>query len=133
MNTGAGNSNFGIGTDIESIDRFTQLDRIRDSAFLTKIFTSNELEYCFSKRTAALHLAARYTGKEALVKALTSLNRVGLNYRDIEIINDKNGVPVVKISKAGYDGLKIHLSLSHCRDKAIAFAVVIETKQQDKD
>jgi len=133
MSTVSGNSNLGIGTDIESIARFTQLDRIRDSAFLTKIFTSNEVEYCFSKRMAASHLAARYTGKEALVKALTSLNRVGLNYRDIEIVNDKNGVPTVKISKAGYDDLKIHLSLSHCRDKAIAFAVVVEAKQEDKD
>jgi len=133
MSIGGESSSFGIGADIESIGRFIRRDRIQHSAFLNKIFTRTEQEYCFSKGTAAAHLAARYAGKEAIVKALTSLDRVGLNYRDIEIINDKNGVPTVKINKVGFDDLRIHLSLSHCRDKAIAFAIVVETKQHDKD
>lgn len=133
MSTGRESDNFGIGTDIESIDRFTRRDYIQNCAFLNKIFTRTEQEYCFSRKTAAAHLAARYAGKEAIVKALTSLNRVGLNYRDIEIVNDKNGVPVVEIKKVGFDDLRIHLSLSHCKDKAIAFAIVVETKQHDKD
>jgi len=49
---------------------------------------------------------------------------VGVNYRDIEIINDKNGAPTVRINKAGFLDLKMQLSLSHCKDKAIALAVV---------
>jgi len=122
-------NSFGIGTDIERIDRFTQLDQTQDSALLNKIFTSNELEYCFSKGKTASHLAARYSGKEAIVKAVNSMGRTNLNYSDIEILNDKNGVPLARIGKAGFDDLKIHLSLSHCRDTAIAFAVVIETKR----
>lgn len=133
MSIGGESNNFGIGADIESIDRFIRRDRIQHSAFLNKIFTRTEQEYCFSKETAAAHLAARYAGKEAIVKALTSLDRVRLNYRDIEIINDRNGVPTVKINKVGFDDLRIRLSLSHCRDKAIAFAIVVETKQHDKD
>ena len=133
MSIGGESNNFGIGADIESIDRFIRRDRIQHSAFLNKIFTRTEQEYCFSKETAAAHLTARYAGKEAIVKALTSLDRVGLNYRDIEIINDKNGVPTVKINKVGFDDLRIRLSLSHCRDKALAFAIVVETKQYDKD
>jgi holo-[acyl-carrier protein] synthase len=64
---------------------------------------------------------------------LTSLGRAGLNYRDIEIINDKNGVPTVKINKVGFDDLRIHLSLSHCKDKAIAFTIVVETTQHNKN
>ena len=41
--------NFGIGTDIESIDRFRRIDYVKNNSFLNKIFTKNELDYCFSK------------------------------------------------------------------------------------
>ena len=125
-----GTNNFGIGIDLESIDRFTGPECNQNSALLNKIFTKAEQEYCFGKGAAASHLAARYAGKEAIVKALTSLGRVGLNYRDIEIISDKSGVPTVRINKAGFLDLQMQLSLSHCKDKAIAFAVVVETRQR---
>jgi len=123
-----GTNNFGIGIDLESIDRFTGQECSQNSPFLNKIFTKAEQEYCFGKRAAASHLAVRYAGKEAIIKAMTSLGGVGVNYRDIEIINDKNGAPTVRINKAGFLDLQMQLSLSHCKDKAIALAVV-ETRQ----
>lgn len=98
---------------------------------MNKIFTKNELDYCLSKRAAASHLAARYAGKEAVVKALTCIGRINVNYKQIEILNDENGVPRVRIDKTGFDDLQIHLSLSHCRDKAIAFTIVTD-RIQDK-
>jgi len=125
-------NNFGIGIDIESIDRFAELNVIQDSAFLNKVFTKNELEYCFSNKIAAPHLAVRYAGKESVIKALNSLGRLNLNYGDVEIINNKNGIPVVNINKSGFDDLGVQLSLSHCRDKAIAFAIVVDTRQHDE-
>ncbi len=128
MNTMGTTDSFGIGVDIESIDRFAGLERNQDSSFLNKIFTQKELEYCFSKKMVAQHLAVRYCAKEAIVKALTSLNRTNLNYRDIEIVNEKSGVPEVRIGKPGFHDLQIKLSLSHCADKAIAFTVAIESK-----
>jgi holo-[acyl-carrier protein] synthase len=121
-------SDFGIGVDIEGISRFKKADATHDSSFLNKIFTRTELDYCFSCQTPAQHLAARFAGKEAVIKALASLNRAGLSYRDIEITNDKNGVPVAEILKSGFDDLDIKLSLSHSRSEAIAFAVVTEMK-----
>ena len=128
MNLMEEHNHLGIGVDIENIDRFTGLDRTQDGSFLNKIFTQSELEYCFSKKMAAHHLAVRYCAKEAVVKALTSVGKPSIGYSDIEIINDKNGLPGVKISKADFDDLQIKLSLSHCADKAIAFTVVIKTK-----
>ena len=128
MNTMGTTDSFGIGVDIESVDRFAGLERTQDSSFLNKIFTRNELEYCYSKRMPASHLAVRFAGKEAVIKALCSLGRVGSNYVDVEIINNKDGVPEVKIGKPGLHNLRIKLSLSHCVDKAIAFAVVTETR-----
>jgi holo-[acyl-carrier protein] synthase len=117
-------SGFGIGVDIETISRFKKSDITGNSSFMKKIFTAAELEYCFSCRTPAQHLAARFAGKEAVIKALASLNRAGLGYKDIEITNNKDGVPVTKIRKSDFNDLEIKLSLSHTRGEAIAFAVV---------
>ena len=133
MEVTKGFNNFGIGTDIESIDRFSQAKHTKDSPFLNKIFTKNELAYCFSKRSAAPHLTARYAGKEAIVKALTSIGKTKVRYKDIEILNNKNGVPTVNIGNPDFHNLQIHLSLSHCRDKAIAFTVLMEVNRPPED
>ena len=124
-------SNFGIGIDIENIDRFAVTGHTRSGSFLKKIFTPDELNYCFSKKMVAQHLTARYCAKEATIKALASIDRTNINYRDIEITNRKSGAPMVKIGKAGFQDLKIYLSLSHCKDKAIAFTIVFNTRQNN--
>lgn len=116
---------FGIGVDIERIDRFRELDYIENSSFLNKIFTKSELDYCFSKGSAAPHLAVRFAGKEAVIKALSSIGKVNLLFNEIEILNNENGVPMVRINNPVLHNLQIYLSLSHCKDKAIAFATVI--------
>lgn len=121
-------SDFGIGVDTESISRFKKADAKRGSSFLNKIFTAAELDYCFSCHTPEQHLAARFAGKEAIIKALAGLSRSGLGYGDIEITNDKNGAPVAKIRKSGFSDLEIKLSLSHSRSEAIAFAVATGMK-----
>ena len=41
----------GLGIDIEEISRFQ--NKPKDSTFLKKIFTKNELEYCFKKKDPA--------------------------------------------------------------------------------
>lgn len=115
--------NFSIGIDIESINRFEKLDPIKDKLFLNKIFTKNELKYCFTKKNFAQHLSGRFAAKEAVIKALYSAGKKKLNYKDIEIINEKNGTPKVKTGKNNDFNIKI--SLSHCRDKAVAVAALI--------
>lgn len=115
----------GIGTDIEDIRRFEKLDRVKNSRFLNKIFTENELNYCFLKEKAASSLAARYAGKEAVVKAIASIGKRIIDYKEIEILNNNIGVPLVRIRNKKIKNLKVNISLSHCKDKAVAFAVVI--------
>jgi holo-[acyl-carrier protein] synthase len=116
--------NLGIGVDIVTIKRFESLVPDEDQTFLDNIFTAQELSYCFSKGTPAEHLAARYAGKEAVIKALTSVKKVSVNYRDIEILNNNYGVPEVRFNKKGLEKLKTYLSLSHCEDKALAFVII---------
>ena len=124
--------NFSIGADIESIDRFRKFNRADANSFLNRIFTKNELDYCFSKEDTAPHLAARYSGKEAIIKALSGISKSTLDYRDIEIFNNENGAPMVRLNNSNFDKLHTIISLSHCSDKALAFAIVMKVDSNEK-
>lgn len=115
-------SDVNIGVDIENIDRFKTLNLTKDTNFLKKVFTKKELEYCFSKTNPAQHLAARFAGKEAVIKALKTHNKP-IRYNEIEIINRKK-VPLVRIKNT--KNIKAKISLSHCKEKAIAFAIAMK-------
>ena len=112
---------FSIGTDIEEIKRFENKTLENDKNFLIRVFTQNELEYCFSKSLPQFSLCARYCAKEAVVKALSNYNIKDVYYSDIEIFNQKDGSPYAVIKK--YPQIQIKISLSHA--KTYASAVVI--------
>ncbi len=112
-------NDFGIGVDLELISRFKDLNLKKNSKFLNKIFTEKEMDYCFSKKAVAQHLAVRFAAKEAIVKAISSLDKKILSLNKIEIIRNANGVPVVNLK-----GCDVKISLSHCKGQAIAFAIV---------
>ena len=114
-----------IGVDIIEISRIKDaISRWRDR-FLGRIYTPSELEIC---RDKAESLAARFAGKEAVMKALDGEN-IGLSWLDIEILSEEGGQPVVKLRgqarercrELGIDRLEI--SLSHSRDTAIALVI----------
>jgi len=109
---------FSIGVDIESIARFKDLERKKSKNFLAKIFTADEIKYCFSKKAPWPHLAAQFCAKEAVFKAVNSLSKETPALNQIEISNTLTGVPIAKLK-----GYNIKISLSHCEDKAIAFAI----------
>ncbi len=123
-----GENIIGIGTDIENIARFSSLQKIKSQLFFKKIFSKKELNYCFSKKNPAQHLAARFAAKEAVTKALEKFNIKSPDYNWIEIINNQNGAPTATIHNPDFNNLQIHISLSHCKDKALAFAIVAERR-----
>ena len=85
-----------IGVDIEEIGRFKKMSYSRNRNFYEKIFTGGEIAYCLSKDDPYSHFAARFAAKEAVIKALGStVYRV----KGVEIVNNKNGAPLVKIKK----------------------------------
>ncbi len=117
---------FGIGVDIESVNRFRKL--ATDNAFLHRVFTQKELDYCLAHRSAAPHLAVRFAAKEAIMKAASGLNKAPLSYKDIEVTNQETGLPIARIQKEGFEKFHIALSLSHSRTQAIALAIMTETR-----
>lgn len=115
--------NIGVGIDIEEIKRFKNLKKHQ----LNKMFTKEELEYCFKKKNVAQSLAVRFAGKEAVIKALHSIGKrdpLIQSFKEIKILKI-DGVPEVVLPKE-MRYLKTVLSLSHSNDKAIAVAIVVE-------
>jgi len=107
-----------VGVDIEENIRFSGKLLENDLKLLEKIFTPKELEYCFSDKNSAQHLTARYCAKEATVKALYGIGVKDVYYSDIEVLNNDDGVPYIKISK--YPDIKIKVSLSHTKTNSVA-------------
>lgn len=108
----------GIGIDIIETARFSVYKQNRRAAFLKKVFTSKELDYCFSFSDPVTHLAGTFAAKEAVVKALKA-KRVSV--LDIEIRRGKDGEPIVfKKNKLHKD---IPISISHTKNVACAIAI----------
>ncbi len=112
----------GVGVDIEDISRFEDLDHNMHKGFFERVYSENEVEYCYSKGYPAQHLAVRFACKEAVFKALSSFGIEGISYCDLEIISTDNGCPKIHIKRLGGD-YQVDISMSHCKDKAIAFAI----------
>ncbi|MFZ0565868.1 MAG: holo-ACP synthase [Chlamydiales bacterium] len=120
----------GIGTDIIEIGRIQKaLDRHGDR-FLEHLFTPKEQAYCRRFSNPVPHLAGRFAGKEAILKAIgTGLQR-HIGWKEIEIINDANGKPEVYLSgslQPRFPDASFFLSISHCKEYATATAIFIET------
>ena len=112
---------FGIGTDIVNIKRMQKILRINNNNFKKRIFSNNEIIYCEKKKYPSSFYAKRFAAKEALSKALGTGIRKGINFKDIEIINNNYGKPTIKLRGSTASFLKkkiknnkysIYLSLS---------------------
>lgn len=116
----------GIGTDILEVSRFESVIHKRGQKFLEKIFHPEELKYCYKFKDAEVRLAARFSAKEAISKALGTGFGNTLSFQDIEIKNDDAGKPVVFLSsqaKKQFNDPQILLSISHCKQVVTAVAV----------
>ena len=117
------------GTDIIEISRVKESIESTNKKFCERVYTEKEREYCESKRMQEYqHYAARFSAKEAVFKAVSDEleNKFQINWRDIEILNDEKGRPYVNILNNKIQNIgDIDISLSHCKEYAIANVVVI--------
>lgn len=116
--------NIRIGTDIIEISRIKKSIEDTDNKFIERIYTNKEIEYCESRKSQKYqHYAVRFAGKEAVFKAISSMlkNKFEVDWKDIEILNDSSGRPYVNILKSKIsDKINIDISLSHCKEYAVA-------------
>ena len=107
------------------IDRFAA-SLAKRPRLAERCFTPAEAAYCASKAFPPQHFAARFAAKEAVGKALG----IGMTrWREVEVIRGR-GAPTIALhgryarraEDLGVD--RIHISLTHGRDAAVAMAVI---------
>jgi holo-[acyl-carrier protein] synthase len=118
----------GVGIDIIEIDRIKEsIDKFGDQ-FLNKVFTKKEIEYSVSKANKYQHFAARFAAKEAIYKALSSDTNKVYSWQDVEIYNEVNGLPKVKLFGSLKDYLnedkELKISMSHSQNYVTCVAIL---------
>ncbi|OPY58014.1 MAG: Holo-(acyl-carrier-protein) synthase [Pelotomaculum sp. PtaU1.Bin035] len=119
---------FGVGTDIVEIERVKQAAVRSGGRFLKRVFTISERNFCDARRDRFACYAARFAAKEAVFKAIGT-GLAGSRWTDVEIGRKTGGCPTVLLHGAAAAvaeerGIgRVLLSLSHDRDRALAFVV----------
>jgi holo-[acyl-carrier protein] synthase len=126
----------GLGTDIVECLRIAQMIERHAELFITRVYTPHEIEYCSARKAATQHYAGRWAAKEAVLKTLGTGWQRGIGWRDIEIRNDRHGAPTVVLYGGARDVMEqagiqqIHITISHCRCHAVAYAVAEGEKRK---
>lgn len=123
----------GIGTDIIEISRVAKALKKLGTPFLERLFTEKEREYFRVQKGNVQTISGNFAAKEAVVKAMgTGIS--GFKWKDVEINRDQKGKPEVFLYNtakeiAGESGIgRIVVSISHCKEYAIAYAVASTDK-----
>ena len=121
----------GVGVDIIENSRIK--NSIKSKSFITRIFGSREIKFSKKISNKSNFFSKRFAAKEAFAKSLGTGFRKDLNFKDIEILNDKMGKPYYfkskKINNLIYKKFKIKnydlfLSISDEKDYSIAFTII---------
>lgn len=121
----------GIGTDITEIERVDRMLERHGDYFLRRVYTEAELAYCQGRKQAGQHFAGRWAAKEAILKAIGTGWIRGISWRDVEVLNEPSGKPIVKLhggalKVASERGIRsVLISISHCECHAIAYATAL--------
>jgi len=117
-----------VGVDIVLVNRFDDL--IDDKEFLTKYFTTEEVNYISSKVHKNQTMAGIFAAKEAFLKALGIGIGKGLTLHEINVCYEKTGKPFIEqtpkidnlLDEIGLNNIEI--SISHTDLNAVAFCVL---------
>jgi holo-[acyl-carrier protein] synthase len=119
----------GIGTDIVECVRIAKMIERHGELFLDRVYTPDEVLYCSSRKSATQHYAGRWAAKEAVLKALGTGWSRGIHWTDIEVRNEPGGRPYIAFAGVAKEICKelgireVHISISHCRSHATAYAL----------
>ncbi|MNZ73349.1 Holo-[acyl-carrier-protein] synthase [compost metagenome] len=127
---------FGIGHDVVEIDRVRDmLDNKIGDRMIHRILTLSEQQLPGAQSRSAEFVSGRFAAKEAISKAFGCGIGQQLGFSDMEIMPDEFGKPSVAISPQSWERLglveqefAVHLSITHERHLASAFAVVERVK-----
>ncbi|MCY3538975.1 MAG: holo-ACP synthase [bacterium] len=117
----------GLGVDLADIDRVARL-LARYPRFARRCFTEHEQAYAERFAHPARRYAARFAGKEAVMKSLgTGYRRV--RWRDIEITG--GGKPTVLLTGTAaaraeqLEVTRVEITITHTDRQALVFAIAL--------
>lgn len=120
------------GTDIIEVDRIKEAINSNDK-FIYKIYSENEIKIIKNIVSDVKYqrYAGRFAAKEAIFKAVSKIvkdNKLNLEFKDIEILNDKNNRPYVnflnKDVKLLLKKYYIDVSISHVKEYATSICII---------
>ena len=126
-----------IGNGVDIVENRRIAKSLKNSDFLYRIFTKNEIEQSKKIKNKVNFFAKRFAAKEAFVKALGTGIRNNINFKDINVINNINGQPLMNISnklkrllklKFKINKYRLYLSLSDEKKHSIAFVIINKIK-----
>ena len=124
----------GIGVDVIENKRIRNL--INNKSFIKRTFGKKEVDFSKKYSNKINYYAKRFAAKEAFAKTLGTGFRNNLNFKDIEILNDKIGKPYffkskkinqVIIKRFKIKKFNLFLSISDEKDYSVAFTI-LQTK-----
>jgi holo-[acyl-carrier protein] synthase len=121
---------FGIGVDVLDITRIEKLLAKYESRFIDHLLTALEKEQYADTNRGVHYLATRFSGKEAISKALGTGLRKPMTLHAVSILNDLVGKPELVFDKTldkflrSREVNRIHISFSHEGSLLTSFAVV---------
>jgi len=113
----------GTGVDITEVMRLRKAVEKWGGEFLNRIFTPEELANAKTRGSLYQHLAGRFAAKEAVFKAFGDPR---LNWKDVQILNDKEGKPSCVILSSRGKKMDVHVSISHVKNYAVANAIITQ-------
>ena len=121
----------GIGVDIVENKRLKKL--IKNKSFLLRLFTLLEINNSKLIKDKSIYFSKKFAAKESFSKALGTGIRKGLNFKDIEILNDDLGKPYINLNNKTkkivsktlkVKNLDLFLSISDEKKYSIAFTII---------
>lgn len=119
------------GVDLVEVARVRKAVQRHGQAFLERVFTPGEVEYCEARGAARFQsYAARLAAKEAAAKALGTGIAGGVSFGEIEVVSGERGEPELRLHgrtaevAAGLPVQDAALSLSHTAGHAVALVVL---------
>ena len=96
----------GHGIDLIDIRRVEKTINKFGNRFINRIFTKGEIIRSDNRNKRIESYAKRFAAKEACSKALGTGFRSGVYWRDIEVINEKSGKPILKLTGGAHKRLE---------------------------
>jgi len=125
-----------IGIDLIEVARIEAAVRRWGDRFLHRVYTRNEIAYCFRRGENYRSLAARFAAKEAAMKALGTGWKRGVRWVDLEVTREPGSAPQMALHGRSGDlggSRRFLVSLTHTNEHAVAVVIAESADAADTD